>query len=139
MAGRGCGYVEGGDCEVSKRFPIMGGPSLPWAMIEPYEGQAKTNHDQSLARLAGVGWAVGAVIRKLPECGDIRYRRRFAWLPIAMTDGQHRVWLRHYWAVERWEYRDHDFFDYCGREQWCVEALLLDGPAKARLLGGPRK
>jgi hypothetical protein len=38
-----------------KRFPIMGGPSLPWEMIAPYERQAKRNYDQSLKRLAERG------------------------------------------------------------------------------------
>lgn len=37
------------------RFPIMDGPSVPWAMIEPHERQARENHDQSLSRLAGCG------------------------------------------------------------------------------------
>lgn len=34
-----------------KRFRIMGGPSLPWGMVEPYRDQAKENHDQTLERL----------------------------------------------------------------------------------------
>jgi len=33
----------------------MGGPSLPWAMIEPHERQAQVNHAQNLATLAGRG------------------------------------------------------------------------------------
>lgn len=38
-----------------RRFPIMGGPSLPWAMIAPHEAQAKTNHGQTLEQLAERG------------------------------------------------------------------------------------
>jgi hypothetical protein len=48
-----------------RRFPIQDGPSVPWSLVVPYEGQAFTNHDQSLERLAqrgglGVGelWCV---------------------------------------------------------------------------------
>ena len=37
------------------RFPIMGGPSIPWRMIAPHDGQAKINHDQTLERLAERG------------------------------------------------------------------------------------
>jgi hypothetical protein len=41
-------------------FPILQPPkgglrSLPWAMLEPHEYQAKANHDQSLQRLAERG------------------------------------------------------------------------------------
>lgn len=36
-------------------FPIMGGPSIPWAMIAPYERQALRNHNQTLERLAERG------------------------------------------------------------------------------------
>jgi len=39
----------------SKRFPIMSGPSIPWEMIAPYEGQALANHGQSLEDLARRG------------------------------------------------------------------------------------
>ena len=38
-----------------RRFPIMGGPSVPWSMVAPYEAQAKANHDQTLERLAERG------------------------------------------------------------------------------------
>lgn len=38
-----------------RRFPIMGGPSIPWEMIAPYESQAQSNHQQSLERLAERG------------------------------------------------------------------------------------
>jgi len=44
--------LEGGPEVTPKRFPIMSGPSIPWEMIAPYEGQALTNHDQSLEDLA---------------------------------------------------------------------------------------
>lgn len=39
----------------ARRFPIMGGPSIPWRMIAPHEGQARGNHEQSLERLAERG------------------------------------------------------------------------------------
>jgi hypothetical protein len=38
-----------------KLFPVMDGPSIPWAMIEPHEAQAKKNHDQSIQELAERG------------------------------------------------------------------------------------
>lgn len=38
-----------------RRFPIMDGPSIPWAMIEPHEKQAIANHDQTLTTLAKRG------------------------------------------------------------------------------------
>jgi len=38
-----------------RRFPIQGGPSIPWRIIAPHEAQAETNHDQSLERLAQRG------------------------------------------------------------------------------------
>jgi len=38
-----------------RRFPIMGGPSIPWRVIAPHEAQARINHDQSLERLAQRG------------------------------------------------------------------------------------
>lgn len=37
------------------RFPIQGGPSLPWEMIAPHEEQARENHSQTLKRLAERG------------------------------------------------------------------------------------
>ncbi len=39
----------------NRRFPIQGGPSIPWKAIAPCEGQAKRNHSQSLERLAERG------------------------------------------------------------------------------------
>ena len=36
-------------------FPIMGGPAVPWKMIEPHERQAERNHNQTLERLAERG------------------------------------------------------------------------------------
>lgn len=38
-----------------RRFPIMDGPSIPWAMIAMHERQARLNHSQSLEELAGRG------------------------------------------------------------------------------------
>lgn len=51
---------------MSKRFPVLGaGFSVPWEMVEPFDQQARENHDQSLQRLAERGgldprelWAV---------------------------------------------------------------------------------
>ena len=37
------------------RFPIQGGPSIPWDMIAPHETQCVRNHGQSLERLAERG------------------------------------------------------------------------------------
>lgn len=39
----------------ARRFPIQGGPSIPWSVIAPCEAQAKRNHDQTLERLAERG------------------------------------------------------------------------------------
>ncbi len=39
-------------------FPIMGGQyimAIPWSLITPHEKQAKSNHDQSLKRIAERG------------------------------------------------------------------------------------
>ena len=41
--------------DANRRFPIQGGPSVPWALVAPYEGNAKKNHDQTLDRLAERG------------------------------------------------------------------------------------
>jgi hypothetical protein len=38
-----------------ERFPILGGPSVPWSLVAPHELQARNNHDQSLRRLAERG------------------------------------------------------------------------------------
>lgn len=38
-----------------RMFPIMRGPAIPWAMIEPHEFQCQLNHYQSLERLAQRG------------------------------------------------------------------------------------
>lgn len=40
---------------MSKRFPVLDGPSIPWEMIAPFERRAKENHDQTLERLAERG------------------------------------------------------------------------------------
>ena len=39
----------------TKRFPIMNGPDIPWAIIAPHEKQANTNHSQDLHTLASRG------------------------------------------------------------------------------------
>lgn len=38
-----------------RRFPIMGGPSIPWSMLASYTATVKQNHGQSLERLAERG------------------------------------------------------------------------------------
>lgn len=38
-----------------KTFPIQDGPSIPWAIIAPWESQAQRNHGQSLQQLADRG------------------------------------------------------------------------------------
>jgi hypothetical protein len=43
---------------MSKYFPVMGGQqirSILWEEVQPYEQQARHNHDQSLAMLASRG------------------------------------------------------------------------------------
>ncbi len=43
--------VEQHDQRTTRRFRIMGGPSVPWSFVAPHEDQARANHDQSLERL----------------------------------------------------------------------------------------
>lgn len=39
-----------------RRFPIQGGPAIPWVLLAPHERQARSNHGgQSLERLADRG------------------------------------------------------------------------------------
>ena len=41
------------------RRPHMGRSALPWALVEPHRAQARTNHGESLERLAeqgGLDW-----------------------------------------------------------------------------------
>lgn len=38
-----------------RRFPIQGGPSVPWRVMVPHEAQARRNHDQDLETLARRG------------------------------------------------------------------------------------
>ena len=65
----------------ARRFPIMGGPSIPWSLIAPHEGQAKLNHDQTLKELAERGglapnelWCViaGQKLRQLAPEADAK-------------------------------------------------------------------
>lgn len=39
----------------NRRFPIQGGPSVPWWAMEPHGKQAERNHGQTLERLAERG------------------------------------------------------------------------------------
>jgi hypothetical protein len=39
----------------TRRFPLLDGPTIPWALIEPWERQAKENHGQTLEQLAERG------------------------------------------------------------------------------------
>lgn len=68
----------------TRRFRVMGGPSVPWSFVAPYEAQAFANHDQSLERLHERGgldpcelWAVvhGCRYRDAPDEATCR-----AWL-----------------------------------------------------------
>lgn len=74
-----------------RRFPIMGGPSVPWRMVAPYDEQARVNHDQTLERLAERGglapdelWCVvhGKRWRERPMSLDALAARKWldAWL-----------------------------------------------------------
>lgn len=40
---------------IARQFPILDGPSIPWAAIAPYEYMCVNNHDQTLERLAERG------------------------------------------------------------------------------------
>jgi hypothetical protein len=55
-----------------KRFPIQGGPSVPWRMIEPYRDMADCNHGQTLERLAQRGGLGPGELRAIVECKTIR-------------------------------------------------------------------
>lgn len=50
--GSGTPATAGGE---ARQFPLLGGGSIPWAMIEPHEKQALCNHSQTLQRLAKRG------------------------------------------------------------------------------------
>ena len=41
--------------ELTRMYPIMDGPSVPWEVMAPHESMAQKNHSQSLARLAERG------------------------------------------------------------------------------------
>lgn len=59
-----------------RRFPIQDGPSVPWSYMAPHESMAKTNHGQTLKRLAergGLGAGEAELIvtgRRLRIIGD---------------------------------------------------------------------
>lgn len=88
----------------ARRFPLQGGPSLPWEMIAPYEAQARANHGgQSLERLAERGglspcealavltcrpWTALSAADKAGALAEIE-RRRVEW-----EDNELRVQLR---------------------------------------------
>jgi hypothetical protein len=67
----------------------MGGPSVPWSLVAPHEGQARNNHDQSLDRLAERGglspselWCVvlGKHWRERPADDDVSLEWLRTWL-----------------------------------------------------------
>ncbi len=39
-----------------RKFPIMGGPDIPWSSIAPYEKQAQLNHGGQDTRTIGRAW-----------------------------------------------------------------------------------
>lgn len=55
-------------------FPIMGGPRVPWSLIEPYEAQAQTNHSQTLKQLAGRGGL--SMCEAMAIMSSVPYRQR---------------------------------------------------------------
>jgi hypothetical protein len=60
-----------------RQFPILqpckgGLRSIPWALLEPHEPQAKANHGQTLQRLAERG-GLGAV-EAVAVLRDVHYR-----------------------------------------------------------------
>lgn len=65
-------------CE--RRFPVQGGPSIPWWFIASHEAQAKLNHDQTLERLAERGGLSPT------EALAVLEDRRFPWKLDAETD-----------------------------------------------------
>ena len=77
-----------------RRFPIMGGPSVPWRMIEPYAAQAKANHDQTLERLAQRGG--------LDPCELYCIVHGTAWWKVrsSLTLEQARAWLDAWLAAD---------------------------------------
>lgn len=59
------------------RFPVQGGPSVPWEFVAPHERQAIVNHEQTLRRLAQRGglspkelWCVVHSKRWRDGCSD---------------------------------------------------------------------
>lgn len=78
-------------------FPIMrdygerGRRHIPWAMIEPHEGQARLNHDQSLALLASRGG--------LSACEAVAILENRSW--VRMTDAdKHLTRLLQEWEAK---------------------------------------
>jgi hypothetical protein len=55
-------------------FPIMGGPSVPWSLIAPYEHQAQKNHRQTLKRLAERGGL--SICEAMAVMSSARYENR---------------------------------------------------------------
>ncbi len=59
---------------LGRRFPIVGGPSVPWHVMAPHEAQAQKNHGQSLEQLAVRGGLSPAEAWCVVH--DIRWRDR---------------------------------------------------------------
>lgn len=40
--------------------------------------------------------------KKLPQYGQIRYKIKFAWLPVEVE--YHRIWLERYFVIQKYRY-----------------------------------
>lgn len=54
------------ESKTTRQFPILGTKeSIPWSVIAPHEGQAESNHSQTLKRLAergGLSWTEALLV-----------------------------------------------------------------------------
>lgn len=72
-----------------RTFPIQDGPSIPWSVMAPHEGQCRRNHGQSLERLAergGLGCSEAWLIvndKKLGFAKDDHARWKAKWIEYA--------------------------------------------------------
>lgn len=78
-------------------MPIMGSKlmcEIPWAMVAPHEVQARSNHGQSLARLAERGGLCAA------EALDILEGRRWGSSKVCIENEQYLINKVRQWRAE---------------------------------------
>ena len=68
---------------MTRRFPIQGGPAIPWDALAPHERQAERNHDQSLETLARRGG--------LSPCEAVAILEDRPWTAMDATEAKRRM------------------------------------------------